>query len=164
MIVLMCCALTECYSSTASEVENIIRKVNTYWQANHPAEVRAFWDNAAYHTGNMEVYKLLKDRQKIDAYHRKAAGDIEACLGIVPNVAASVSGGGGISTDQWDIQVYIAQEIAVTMGQIIFADDFNTAIAIRSTTAGTIVRIIAVTAFTDQYLPIDDAFDHSDVI
>ena len=66
MIVLMCCALTECYSSTASEVENIIRKVNTYWQANHPAEVRAFWDNAAYHTGNMEVYKLLKDRQMLD--------------------------------------------------------------------------------------------------
>ena len=51
---------------TTSEVENIIRKVNTHWQANNPAEVRAFWDNAAYHTGNMEVFKLLQDRQMLD--------------------------------------------------------------------------------------------------
>ena len=51
---------------TTSEVENIIRKVNTHWQANNPAEVRAFWDNAAYHTGNMEVVKLLQDRQMLD--------------------------------------------------------------------------------------------------
>ena len=41
-----------------SPVKSIIQKVNTYWQTNNPAEVRAFWDNAAYHTGNMEVYKL----------------------------------------------------------------------------------------------------------
>jgi rhamnogalacturonyl hydrolase YesR len=40
--------------------------VNTYWQTNNPAETRAFWDNAAYHTGNMEVYKLLKDQQMLD--------------------------------------------------------------------------------------------------
>ena len=39
----------------------MIRKVNTYWQTNNPAEVRSFWDNAAYHTGNMEVYKLFKE-------------------------------------------------------------------------------------------------------
>ena len=42
-------------SWTAEEVKDVIRKVNTYWQSNNPAEVRAFWDNAAYHTGNMEV-------------------------------------------------------------------------------------------------------------
>ena len=42
-----------------SQVKDIIRKVNTYWQTNNPAEVRSFWDNAAYHTGNMEVYKIL---------------------------------------------------------------------------------------------------------
>ena len=36
---------------TTDEVKDIIRKVNTYWQANNPAEVRAFWDEAAYHTG-----------------------------------------------------------------------------------------------------------------
>ena len=53
-------------SWTAEEVKDVIRKVNTYWQSNNPAEVRAFWDNAAYHTGNMEVYKLLKDQKMLD--------------------------------------------------------------------------------------------------
>ena len=53
-------------TAQVSYVEDIIRKVNTHWQANHPAEVRAFWDHAAYHTGNMEVYKLLKDQQMLD--------------------------------------------------------------------------------------------------
>ena len=57
---------THAKSWTSSEVKNIIRKVNTYWQTNNPAETRAFWDNAAYHTGNMEVYKLLKDQQMLD--------------------------------------------------------------------------------------------------
>ena len=51
---------------TVDEVKDVIRKVNTYWQTNNPAEVRSFWDNAAYHTGNMEVYKLLKDQQMLD--------------------------------------------------------------------------------------------------
>ena len=53
-------------AKTVDEVKAIIRKVNTYWQTNNPAEVRSFWDNAAYHTGNMEVYKLLKDQQMLD--------------------------------------------------------------------------------------------------
>ena len=53
-------------AQTVDEVKGIIRKVNTYWQTTHPAEVRSFWDNAAYHTGNMEVYKLLKDQQMLD--------------------------------------------------------------------------------------------------
>ena len=51
---------------TADKVKDIIRKANTYWQTNNPAEVRAFWDHAAYHTGNIEVYKLLKDQQMLD--------------------------------------------------------------------------------------------------
>ncbi len=37
----------------------IITRVNDYWQQNHSPEVRSFWDEAAYHTGNMEAYKLL---------------------------------------------------------------------------------------------------------
>ena len=45
----------------AEEVKEVIMKVNTYWQSNNPAEVRAFWDNAAYHTGNMEVCKLFPE-------------------------------------------------------------------------------------------------------
>ena len=46
---------------TSEEVMDIINKVNTCWQTNKPAEVRAFWDNAAYHTGNMEVIRLLSE-------------------------------------------------------------------------------------------------------
>ncbi len=46
---------------TSEEVKDIINKVNTCWQTNKPAEVRAFWDNAAYHTGNMEVIRLLSE-------------------------------------------------------------------------------------------------------
>jgi len=42
-------------------VKDMIYKVNKTWQNNHPAAIRAFWDNAVYHTGNMEAYSLLKD-------------------------------------------------------------------------------------------------------
>ena len=49
---------------TADDVINTIIRVNTYWQTNNKAEVRAFWDHAAYHTGNMEVVRLLKEDQK----------------------------------------------------------------------------------------------------
>lgn len=37
----------------------VITKVNDYWQQNHSPQVRSFWDDAAYHTGNMEAYRLL---------------------------------------------------------------------------------------------------------
>lgn len=42
-------------------IETQLRKANTYWQSNKPAEVNAFWDNAAYHTGNMAMYELIGD-------------------------------------------------------------------------------------------------------
>ena len=51
---------------TPEQVRQVIRKVNTYWQQNNKAEVRAFWYNAAYHTGNIEVYKLMKDDSMLD--------------------------------------------------------------------------------------------------
>ena len=51
---------------TTEIVKDVIRKVNTYWQTNNPAEVRAFWDHAAYHTGNIEVYKLLNDKDMLN--------------------------------------------------------------------------------------------------
>ncbi len=38
-----------------------INKSNTYWQRNNKPEVRAFWDHAAYHTGNMEAYEITKN-------------------------------------------------------------------------------------------------------
>lgn len=46
---------------SAPEVITTIRKANDYWQSTHPTHGRAFWDNAAYHTGNMEAYFLTKN-------------------------------------------------------------------------------------------------------
>ncbi len=43
------------------EVLAIINKSNTYWQSTQKPEVRAFWDHAAYHTGNMEAYEITKN-------------------------------------------------------------------------------------------------------
>ncbi len=51
---------------TKEDVVNTIIHVNTYWQANNKAEVRAFWDNAAYHTGNMEVVRLLSEDKSVN--------------------------------------------------------------------------------------------------
>ncbi|MDE6339421.1 MAG: glycoside hydrolase family 88 protein, partial [Muribaculaceae bacterium] len=50
----------------AEEVRSIITKVNDYWQANNKAEVNPFWDNAAYHTGNMEAYRLTGNEKWLD--------------------------------------------------------------------------------------------------
>lgn len=46
---------------TAAQLSTIemIEKVNNHWQQTHKAETRAFWDDAAYHTGNMEAFRLL---------------------------------------------------------------------------------------------------------
>lgn len=48
---------------TAGEVKKIITRVNDYWQEEHSDPGRAFWDNAAYHTGNMEAYFITGDKQ-----------------------------------------------------------------------------------------------------
>jgi rhamnogalacturonyl hydrolase YesR len=42
-------------------VIDIIKKVNNAWQQGHPPQERAFWDVAAYHTGNMEAYYITKE-------------------------------------------------------------------------------------------------------
>ncbi|MDE5849194.1 MAG: DUF2264 domain-containing protein [Muribaculaceae bacterium] len=42
----------------AQKVRDIITKVNNKWQKEHPAQATPFWHVAAYHTGNMEAYKL----------------------------------------------------------------------------------------------------------
>lgn len=41
----------------------IIEKVNNTWQKNHSHNVRAFWDDAAYFTGDMEAYRLTGKAQ-----------------------------------------------------------------------------------------------------
>ena len=66
-----------------TQVEQTIRLVNNYWQSHNKAEVRAFWDNAAYHTGNMEVYKLFGDTAMLNysvhwANHNDWTGATEA--------------------------------------------------------------------------------------
>lgn len=60
-------------SKQAAEVRQIIDKVNTYWQTNNNPEARSFWDNAAYHTGNMEAY-FLTGNAKYRAYSEVWAG------------------------------------------------------------------------------------------
>ena len=53
-------------------VRDIITKVNDHWQATHPAEHNAFWDEAAYHTGNMEAYSITGNPEWLD-YSQKWA-------------------------------------------------------------------------------------------
>ena len=48
---------TEATQHSARVLDQII-KVNNYWQAHNTPYVRSFWDHAAYHTGNMEAYRL----------------------------------------------------------------------------------------------------------
>jgi unsaturated rhamnogalacturonyl hydrolase len=44
------------------EVLANIHKANQYWQKQNKPQAWAFWDVAAYHTGNMEVVALTKDQ------------------------------------------------------------------------------------------------------
>lgn len=47
--------------TTKEQVLSNIHLVNEYWQTNNSANVRAFWDHAAYHIGNIEVVKLTQN-------------------------------------------------------------------------------------------------------
>jgi len=52
--------------TNAQESATVLAKINLanhYWQTNNTPQVRAFWDNAAYQTGNMETYKITKNEQ-----------------------------------------------------------------------------------------------------
>ena len=73
-LVTLAVLMMSCTNNTPDreEVLGIINKVNTYWQTNHPAEVNPFWDNAAYHTGNMEVYFLTGNEEQL-AYTKRWA-------------------------------------------------------------------------------------------
>ncbi len=50
-------------TESADSVIRILHKVNRYWQATNTSQSRAFWDNAVYHTGNLEAYFLTKDKE-----------------------------------------------------------------------------------------------------
>ncbi|RZK40054.1 MAG: glycoside hydrolase family 88 protein [Pedobacter sp.] len=73
-IKLMLAILLFALSSTrAQESEAVLAKinmVNQYWQTNNKPQVRAFWDHAAYQTGNMEIYQLTNNE-----VYRKYAED-----------------------------------------------------------------------------------------
>lgn len=66
-------------STEAAQVREIIDRVNTYWQSNNQAETWSFWHPAAYHTGNMEAYRLTGNPAYLDytmrwAEHNQWAG------------------------------------------------------------------------------------------
>jgi len=65
IVLLTCCVLfggcLDKENKEATKVLDIINKVNTCWQTNNPVQVNSFWHYAAYHTGNMEAYKLTKN-------------------------------------------------------------------------------------------------------
>lgn len=61
---LPCSAQTQGESS--ADVLRKIEKVNDYWQAHNTPYCRAFWDNAAYFTGNMEAYRLTGNAKYYD--------------------------------------------------------------------------------------------------
>ena len=48
---------TEATQHSGAVLDQII-KANNYWQEHNTPYVRSFWDHAAYHTGNMEAYRL----------------------------------------------------------------------------------------------------------
>ncbi|WP_010519413.1 glycoside hydrolase family 88/105 protein [Croceivirga radicis] len=51
----------EQFNAEKENVLAIIDKVNTHWQDMHPKPANAFWHPAAYHTGNIEAYKITKN-------------------------------------------------------------------------------------------------------
>ena len=77
-IIIACAALCAlgAYAAPAGDsqkVRDIITRVNNRWQATHSPEHNAFWDNAAYHTGNMEAYFLTGNEDWKDYSEQWAA-------------------------------------------------------------------------------------------
>lgn len=66
----------------ADEVVELVRKVNRHWQEANPGHDRAFRDNAAYHTGNMEACFFTGDT---DYYNFSEAWTIRANAALQPD-------------------------------------------------------------------------------
>ncbi len=58
LLLALACAFSV-QAESSREVLSLIDKVNDYWQAHNAPNKRAFWDHAAYYTGNMEAYRLM---------------------------------------------------------------------------------------------------------
>lgn len=50
----------------AKNVLQTLNKVNDYWQSENPEPGWAFWEHAAYHTGNMEAYSVTGNKRYLD--------------------------------------------------------------------------------------------------
>lgn len=62
LLLTLACAFSV-QAKSSREVLSLIDKVNDYWQAHNAPNKRAFWDHAAYYTGNMEAYRLMGKAQ-----------------------------------------------------------------------------------------------------
>lgn len=62
--------LTACKSvpqlHSKQKVVGVVQKVNNYWIGMHPKHGNSFWHRAAYHTGNLEAYKITKNPKYLD--------------------------------------------------------------------------------------------------
>lgn len=67
-VVLLFAIATKTTAQTKETVLTQLNLANAYWQTNNKPQVRAFWDHAAYQTGNMELYALTKN----EAYRKYA--------------------------------------------------------------------------------------------
>ena len=83
LLCLVALAVSSFAAPSEKEVLEIIKKVNSTWQTSHAEPGNAFWDNAVYHTGNMEVVKLLSCYGRCG---KKEAGQEpdETCLAGAP--------------------------------------------------------------------------------
>ncbi|MCR4915893.1 MAG: DUF4861 family protein [Prevotella sp.] len=59
LIIILVAMASVAVATSSRDVLATIEKVNNYWQEHNSPYKRAFWDNAAYYTGNMEAYRLL---------------------------------------------------------------------------------------------------------
>lgn len=70
-------------AETSADILKIIEKANSYWQQQRPEPGNAFWDNAAYHTGNIEAYKVTGKKD----FWSRGNGWLFACLArILPEL------------------------------------------------------------------------------
>ncbi|MBN2697973.1 MAG: glycoside hydrolase family 88 protein [Bacteroidales bacterium] len=66
MAVLFSCASGKKMFPSKKEVIDVILSVNDYWQGQHPDPGHAFWDEAAYHTGNMAAYEVTGEDRYLE--------------------------------------------------------------------------------------------------
>ncbi|MFD2286339.1 glycoside hydrolase family 88 protein [Pedobacter petrophilus] len=67
-LILLLAVVKETTAQTKETILSQLNLANNYWQATNKPQVRAFWDHAAYQTGNMELYALGKN----EAYRKYA--------------------------------------------------------------------------------------------